>query len=509
MANISIAGATEGMGATSGTPGRDGIDFQTPNLSRRFSQISKSGANAILLTHGWNGSANAWPTQMGWSICDQLEIPYQQSSPVANDFTLVCSGNNWDVWLLDWSLRADTGLFNPQLAFDNAYNEGIAAAARIAPLNYNHLHLLAHSAGSNLISSIATQLKVVAEAQDSILKPFVHATFFDAYDPYSVGLNNNDRSFSNLGEDADAIDNYIDTRDLGANFAGLDKTQNIIYTAFNVEVQRTDTALPLYEEPDFFDFAGLVNQFNRLHNWPHVYYRNSINNPGYQLGFQLSFENGFLSPLLGKATKLCVINNPTDTCIYDDNARLSLVRGGDGVFIGEVPVFAPVAFEPSTTPGDEIANASEDTIDDQAMGTREGYVFSRTDTDELRWISLNDSNVNGSIWIDEVCAQSLGGPTVFGDWFELTELAPAQDTITDPCGTSPTVTESALGAGYVFSRTDVDELRWITMNSDGTSGSVWIAQDCANLLGGATVFGDWFDLTARAPAQDTVDSPCN
>ncbi len=63
----------------------------------------------------------------------------------------------------------------------------------------------------------------------------------------------------------------------------------------------------------------------------------------------------------------------------------------------------------------------------------DGLVFSRTDTDELRWITADPSGQNGSIWISESCAESLGGPTEYGDWSDLMELAPGFDTVENPC----------------------------------------------------------------------------
>jgi len=172
-------------------------------------QITSSSNNAIFLTHGWNASANAWPVQMGQGICNRLGAAVVSSNASANDFTLVCSGNNWDVWVIDWRSGAATGLFNPVLAFNNAFREGQAASQRIFPLNYRHLHLIAHSAGANLISSIAGHLRLAVAAQSGAESPFMHLSFLDAYHPNAIALNNDDRSYSTLGENADLIDNYI------------------------------------------------------------------------------------------------------------------------------------------------------------------------------------------------------------------------------------------------------------------------------------------------------------
>ena len=74
-------------------------------------------------------------------------------------------------------------------------------------------------------------------------------------------------------------------------------------------------------------------------------------------------------------------------------------------------------------------------------------------------------------------------------------------------GTEPTVDPEAE-SGFVFSRTDVDELRWITTDPNGELGSIWISESCAAQMGGATSFGDWFELLDLAPGFDTVENPC-
>ena len=122
----------------------------------------------------------------------------------------------------------------------------------------------------------------------------------------------------------------------------------------------------------------------------------------------------------------------------------------------------------------------------------------------------------GSIWISEACAAQMGGATSFGDWFELLDLAPGFDTIENPCAVAeqppveepPVVNPPVFESEFVFSRTDSDELRWIALNSDGELGSIWISEACAAQMGGATVFGDWFELNEIAPGFDTIENPC-
>ncbi len=133
---------------------------------------------------------------------------------------------------------------------------------------------------------------------------------------------------------------------------------------------------------------------------------------------------------------------------------------------------------------------------------RAAYVFSRNDTDEFRWIDRTEQGVMGNVWIDRECAEQLGGASVYGDWNELRDLAPAMDSISNPCDNVPAEN------GYVFSRTDTEEYRWVDRNATGEMGNVWIDQACAMLLGDASASGDWNDLVGRAPAMDSIANPC-
>lgn len=133
-----------------------------------------------------------------------------------------------------------------------------------------------------------------------------------------------------------------------------------------------------------------------------------------------------------------------------------------------------------------------------------GYVFGRTDSNEFRWVSGSNN-----IWITESCAANLGGATQMGTWSDLNALAPGFDQASDPCSGSTPSTPSGgstppTSDGYVFSRSDTSEYRWVS----GTN-NIWISSDCAASLGGATQSGTWSDLNNRAPGFDQASDPCN
>lgn len=56
---------------------------------------------------------------------------------------------------------------------------------------------------------------------------------------------------------------------------------------------------------------------------------------------------------------------------------------------------------------------------------------------------------------------------------------------------------------FVFSRTDIDEFRWVSGDDN-----IWIDARCAEQLGGATQFGTWQDLNDIAPNFDAAANPC-
>ena len=148
-----------------------------------------------------------------------------------------------------------------------------------------------------------------------------------------------------------------------------------------------------------------------------------------------------------------------------------------------------------------------------------GYVFSRTDTTEFRWIDFDTEGTISSQWITTTCAEEMGGASVSGDWSDLQQAAPNFNTIENPCtpltvpeSTTFTSTSTTPGrfndVGYVYSRTDKQELRWIARDDKGIWGSIWINQACSNRLGGPKAYGDWFDLMREAPGFDTIPNPC-
>ena len=166
------------------------------------------------------------------------------------------------------------------------------------------------------------------------------------------------------------------------------------------------------------------------------------------------------------------------------------------------PPEQPQADAPTNTGSERIGTKPEG-------NARAPGVFSRTDKQEYWWIERASNGQLAKTWISKACAGNLG-VRYKGDWNELQSLAPKVASGSNPClnntgGDRPAVESSD---GVVFSRTDKTEYRWITPDASGSLGSIWISKSCADRKGGATAFGDWFELLEFAPGFDTVANPC-
>ncbi len=176
----------------------------------------------------------------------------------------------------------------------------------------------------------------------------------------------------------------------------------------------------------------------------------------------------------------------------------------------------PLAERPDSTTPEVVANT-------------EGYVFSRTDKAELRWVGTSANGQLGHTWIDETCATSLGGTSRQGTWSDLSALAPAGDqSVANPCNTivdevpiEPPVEVSNPvnelpeflfvndGQGFVYFLSGSSDYRWVGRSPTGEFGHTWISEECAKALGLASIAGNWQWLSTLAPAGDqTVSSPC-
>ncbi|MEI2774003.1 MAG: hypothetical protein V9G98_25915, partial [Candidatus Competibacter sp.] len=203
-----------------------------------------TGRNAVVITHGWNAKATEWVYGMATEIC-KLEAPGATLFPLyPNAISPSCSGTQWDVWMIDWRDMASSPW--SWTAYANAYSVGTALADTLYSCGYKHIHLIAHSAGSNIIQTATNQLKGKKPT------PAIHETFLDAYDPFAESSNSfpGRHVSDDYGKNANWADNYVDARDL----VGIsdDKTDLHLSNGYNINVTPADDGCNDIRDIDIF-----------------------------------------------------------------------------------------------------------------------------------------------------------------------------------------------------------------------------------------------------------------
>lgn len=254
-----------------------------------------SGDNLVVVTHGWNGhSSDGWVQEVAKGICDN-----------AKDRTRIIA--------FDWSegeYDADTGDLGFNVAFDHAYGDGggetsdNVLASVWAPIknhrsparalskileeigpNFKHIHLIAHSAGSNVIQSA-----VDFAADDYYFNgtpannmPVIQLTFLDAFVPYSDQLDR-------FGKFDGGHDNWVGFTGYAEQY--LDSVWNN-----NYDWPYTNHRLPNVTN---FDVTYLTTEANRKHEWPCDFYKYSVNKTYYPQQNDTSDEDSQYSTVFGK-----------------------------------------------------------------------------------------------------------------------------------------------------------------------------------------------------------------
>ena len=200
----------------------------------------------MLLTHGWLSNVDVWASGMADAIRNAIG-----------------SDANWDICAYDWREDADTGISDPWAAFVNALFHGERLGKELAKRNYEHIHFIAHSAGSNLIQTAADWIHV-----EALSPPRIHSTFLDAFDPR--------REMSHYGNRVDWAEQYVDMRPvvpLRRVLGQFDATDIQLPNAYN------------------FDVTGLDSDDDNPHEWPREWYMGTIQD-SLSFGFPLSVESG-------------------------------------------------------------------------------------------------------------------------------------------------------------------------------------------------------------------------
>lgn len=219
----------------------------------------------VVITHGWEyrGQNAAWVDPMADEIRTKLASQGKA---------------NWQVVPIHWEQLA-WGI--PEQALGWADILGAQYGASFAQTHWQHVHLIAHSAGSAFIEAFAKEIKAIWPDTE------VHCTFLDPY-LSMVGSVGRGR----YGQHANWSDCYFASDISG----GL--TQGPLDHAYNVDVGWLDKqkAVVGYAYDWEFMVGGRRCAAMASHGWPHDYYHwtitNTVTDCSGPYGYGLSLEAG-------------------------------------------------------------------------------------------------------------------------------------------------------------------------------------------------------------------------
>jgi len=295
---VNIAGATDSALALNSVGAADSGGYSVRVWNMAGSLVSATASLAVL-TDGANGNQ---PTQTSPAppptkppAVDSLVIVTHGFEPfgILNDVSWVNAmadairshaPANWLVIPYTWEGQA---WVTPGFALINARIQGGVYAKQLAQQNWQHVHLIGHSAGSAFVEAAAKAFKEVSPSTT------VHSTFLDPYlSFFQVGA-------SVYGANADWADCYF-AQDATGNF-----TKGPLANAYSVDVTWADPnkqVSPIYcssstagSTPPLLDqICG--QRATSSHGYPHDFYFATIGGtaPGCAsgYGFAMSKESG-------------------------------------------------------------------------------------------------------------------------------------------------------------------------------------------------------------------------
>jgi hypothetical protein len=212
----------------------------------------------IFLTHGWNAAASEWPEIMLNVLCGRLGAPVLDgglTTPGQAGVAKYCQSGVWRVVSFNWKAMAlDLPNVTPWRALSNAEHLGERVGKLLAGAStpYAMVHLVGHSAGSNLIHIVGRELRLV-----NATTPKIQSTFLDAFCGYP------DRC--DYGVWSDWADNYFDAHPVIVSEGT--ETRRRLCNAANFDLSAT---YPISDEGALGD---LVSQAR--HAWPYKCYATS------------------------------------------------------------------------------------------------------------------------------------------------------------------------------------------------------------------------------------------
>lgn len=232
----------------------------------------------IVVTHGLSWPL-LYPAGPPTTLPDWLT---QMTNSIAQYLT-TANLDTWQVAGYGWLRDSWTGLTS---VLNNAKRQGIALGQMIGVQGWSHVHLIAHSAGAEVIQAACEWIKFISPGTT------VHCTFLDAF----VGFDQS--GVANYGYRADWADSYFthDAETLGEIWQ---LTEGTFANSYNVDVTQLDTGhrYPIGIYWSTADgSAQLCYKTISVHGWPNEFYTRTVPPNSIQLangrGFPLSLEGG-------------------------------------------------------------------------------------------------------------------------------------------------------------------------------------------------------------------------
>ncbi|MBW8015553.1 MAG: alpha/beta hydrolase [Planctomycetes bacterium] len=259
-------------------------DVTDPNVTRQLKiRIPKTCDKAVIVTHGWiDKGAGDWPADM------------------ANAFAGKTKPHEWMTLYFDWKNGA--AVANP---IDAVKYSSDVAGPRLAKAflsllpesqKLNHVHLVAHSAGTWAITTAAQIISDKTGAQ-------IHLTLLDAYLPSKWDK----KKLGRIKADKPAYVEHYYSKDIT-----LDVTQTDLPAAHNVDLTKVDQLIKTHEYPYKWYGATITGKFRKKDRVmdKKIVTKYKDTEYGYKRSLQSSPENFKKSLKLKKANKAIVIQKP-------------------------------------------------------------------------------------------------------------------------------------------------------------------------------------------------------
>ena len=334
-----------------------------------------TASNLVFITHGWNTSTepNGRLVTFWRPLKAEIETYLNNNAP-----------GSWDVELYEWPLESQTGLppFGPDLALLRASVKGHALGRELAARNYDHVHFIAHSAGSAMIG--------VAASYFANTPTTVHTTYLDAYVGWIPFLWDGYNLL--YGYHSDWSDSYFAKDGTTGIFTDFPMPYS-----FDVEVTRLDEDV-------------CIDPFLSSHGWPADYYEMTVSPAAGLCSAFTEYGYGLSKEVMGDAwipenlRAMYPRLHPTVTLDCGGCGGRSL--DGEGK---DHPIFR-AHYDPPL----DLANISYETNSDEFVVVNEGGIMAATGAEgEPAWIILR-LQLDRPINFVQVNAEFLSDPGARG-----------------------------------------------------------------------------------------------